>query len=164
MPEYHMRRADKSMADEEEMLALVRSQRLLTIAMCKDGEPYLVTVDYGFDEGARTFLLHCADEGKKLDLLRANPVVWGQVLEDRGYIDGDCDHAYRCVQFRGRAELLADEGAKRDALRLMMRQLESNVSEERWAEFEAKALDKVVVVAVRVEAMTGKRSVPARTG
>jgi len=164
MPEYHMRRADKAMKGEAEMLELVRSQRLLTLAMCADGEPYLVTVDYGFDEGARTFYFHCAREGKKLDILRANPVVWGQVVEDLGYVDGECEHAYRSVHFRGRAEVLADEGAKRDALRLMMRQLESDVSEERWAEFEGKALDKVAVVAIRVETMTGKRSIVARKG
>lgn len=164
MPEYHMRRADKAMRDEHEMLTLIRSQRLLTLAMCADGEPYLVTVDYGFDESARTFYFHCAREGKKLDVLRANPVVWGQVVEDLGYVDGECDHAYRSVHFRGRAEVLSDEVAKRAALRLMMRQLESDVSEDRWAEFEAKALDKVVVVAVHVEAMTGKRSVPAPGG
>jgi nitroimidazol reductase NimA-like FMN-containing flavoprotein (pyridoxamine 5'-phosphate oxidase superfamily) len=155
-----MRRADKAMADEPEMLDLIRSQRLLTCAMCDNGEPYLVTVDYGYDEGARTFYVHCASEGKKLELLRANPIVWGQVVEDLGYIDGECDHAYRSVHFRGRAEVLADEGAKRAALRLMMRQLESGVTDERWAEFEAKPLDEVVVLAIRVEHMTGKRSLP----
>ena len=164
MPEYHMRRADKAMNDTSEMLALIRSQRLLTLAMCADGEPYLVTVDYGFDEAARNFYFHCAREGKKLELLRANPVVWGQVVEDLGYIDGECDHAYRSVHFRGRAELLTDEGAKRAALRLMMRQLESSVSEKRWAEFEGKPLDEVVVVAVHVGTMTGKKSVRAKKG
>jgi len=86
------------------------------------------------------------------------------VVEDLGYIDGECDHAYRSVHFRAAPRCSPDDRAKREALRLMMRQLESGVSEERWAELEGKPLDEVVVVAVRVEGMTGKKSVRARKG
>ena len=41
-------------------------------------------------------------------MLRTNPRVWGQVIEDRGYIAGQCSHAYRSVMFEARAEFVAD--------------------------------------------------------
>ena len=41
-------------------------------------------------------------------MLRANPSVWGQVIEDRGYLPGQCSHAYRSVMFEARAEFVTD--------------------------------------------------------
>ena len=43
------------------------------------------------------------------------PCVWGQVVEDRGYLPGQCSHAYRSVMFEARAEFVADLEEKRRA-------------------------------------------------
>ena len=51
-------------------------------------------------------------------MLRANPRVWGQVIEDRGYLPGQCAHAYRSVMFEARAEFVTDLQEKRRALAL----------------------------------------------
>ena len=50
--------------------------------------------------------------------------MWGQVIENRGYVTGKCDHAYRSVHFAGQVDFLEDDEEKRAALTLMIRQME----------------------------------------
>ena len=115
MTDYHFHHPEKMFTDRAELFEIIAGQRLMTLAMAKDGQPYLITVNYGFDAEANCFYFHCAPEGKKLDYLRANPNVWGQVIENRGYVTGKCDHAYRSVHFAGQVDFLEDEEEKRAA-------------------------------------------------
>jgi len=155
---YHLRRADRAMPSREEMLAVIAGQNHMTLALCKEGEPYLATVSYGFDPAADCFYFHCAPEGKKIDFLRANPIVWGQVMVDDGYLAGKCDHAYRTVQFRGRAEFVADLEEKRSALALMVDQLEPDPAPVKARLLAGERWHKVTLVRVRVLEMSGKRN------
>jgi nitroimidazol reductase NimA-like FMN-containing flavoprotein (pyridoxamine 5'-phosphate oxidase superfamily) len=108
MPEtYHLRRIERDMPDRADQLAVLRTQKYLSLALARDNQPYLVSLNYGFSEAENCFYVHSAPEGRKLDYLRANPRVWGQVIEDRGYLVGQCSHSYRSVMFEARAELEA---------------------------------------------------------
>ncbi len=144
----------------EEQLDLLRSQWVLTIAMCNGDEPYLVTMDYLFVEAEKCFYLHCANEGRKLQILSANPRVWGQIVEDRGYIPGVCSHAYRCVMFQGRVEPVADHQEKRRLLELMIDRFEPDPEPLKQRMLKNPALDRVTVLRVRIEALSGKQSPP----
>jgi len=77
MGEYHMRRRDESITAPSELDGIMRGQRLLTLAMCRDGGPNPVTLDCGYDPSSRCLCFHCARAGKKLGFLRTNPKVWG---------------------------------------------------------------------------------------
>jgi nitroimidazol reductase NimA-like FMN-containing flavoprotein (pyridoxamine 5'-phosphate oxidase superfamily) len=160
MISFHPRRIDKTISDPAEMREVLHGQTYMTLAMCKDGEPYLVTMNYAYDEEAGCLYFHCAAEGKKMEYWRANPVVWGQVLEDRGYLAGQCNYAYRSVHFRGRVELLHDREEKRRALRLMIDTLEPDPAPVRKRYIEGASLDKVVVGRVVIEDMSAKVSPP----
>lgn len=159
---YHLRRAEKAITDPEELLAVIRGQKFLTLALCQDHEPYLVTMNYAYDQEQRCFYFHCARRGKKVDYLRANPTVWGQVLEDRGYLPGQCDHAYRTVQFRGQAEWIENLEEKRHALMLMIDQLEPDPEPVKRAELTQRKLEGVGILKVRVETMSGKQGPVAK--
>ncbi|MCI0497872.1 MAG: pyridoxamine 5'-phosphate oxidase family protein [Thermoplasmata archaeon] len=158
MPEYHMRHPHKAMDSREDIDALLASERLMTIAMCRDGEPYLVTVDYGYDPGERCFYFHCATRGKKMDYLRANPTVWGQVMADDGYVQTECEHRFRSVHFRGRAEVVEDLDEIKKALVVLIDQQEDEpgpVAERLLAKVDPT---KLAVVRIRVDSFTGKRN------
>jgi len=154
---YHPRRRDKNMEDPEDLLSVIRSGKHVTLAMCRDGKPYLATMNYAFDEAARCFYLHCSRKGKKIDYLRANPVVWGQILEDLEYLDGKCDHAYRTVQFLGRVEFVEDPEQRCRALSLMIDQLESDPEPMKKKHVRESDTKGVGILRIRVEAVTGKR-------
>ena len=126
--------------------------------MCRDDEPYLVTVNHAFDASEEAFYFHCASEGKKLEILEENPRVWGQVLVDDGYIQGECNHAFRSVHFEGRAEVVADHAEKVRALTLMIDQLETDPAPVRERTVEAGKIGDVTIVRVRVAAFTGKKT------
>lgn len=158
MTDYHFHHPEKMFTDPAELSEIIAGQRLMTLALVNDGEPYLVTLNYGFDPERRCFYFHGAGEGKKLAYMTAHPRVWGQVIEDRGYITGKCDHAYRSVHFSGEVSLLEDEDEKREALALMIRQLEPDPEPLLQRLLARARLTKTTVGRVQVLAMTGKRN------
>lgn len=153
---YHLRRSEKAITDPTEMWAIIAAQKTMTLALCKANVPYLITVNYGYDQAAGCLYFHCAGEGKKMDYLRANPAVWGQIMEDNGYQDGKCDHAFRSVQFQGHVTFVREVEDKRRALSLMIDFLESDPEAVKARLITPKALEKVIIGRVKVETMTGK--------
>ncbi|NMC05989.1 MAG: hypothetical protein GYA24_12305 [Candidatus Lokiarchaeota archaeon] len=155
---YHPLRSDREITDQAEIDAIIASQRYMTLAMCLDNEPYLVTLSFGYEKEKKCFFFHCATEGKKLDFLRKNPVVWGQIVQDRGYIQGECSHAYSSVEFRGRVSILKDSGEKKQALYHMINQLEVAPDLVKTKQVDGKDLKKVVLCRVNIQAFSGKKA------
>jgi hypothetical protein len=158
MKTYHMRRQELEFKNKKRMREVIASQECMTIAMCKGKEPYLVTVTYSYDARNQSFYFHCAPVGKKIDFLKANPIVWGQILEDLGYVTGKCEHNYRTVMFRGNAGFVTDANEKRRALGLMIDKLEERPSEARKRLITQSSLEKVSIVRVKVLELSGKES------
>lgn len=155
---YHQRRPEKAITQRHELDGIIRSQKTMTLAMCNNNEPYLTTVNYGYDEPEQCFYFHCAPAGKKVDFLKANPQVWGQIVDDQGYLDGQCNHAYRSIQFSGQAELLDDAQERQRAMDLMVDQLESDPVTMKQRLAGPGVLEKAALFRIRIGAMTGKRN------
>jgi len=102
---------------------------------------------------------HCAPMGRKVDYLKANPKVWGQVMRDNGYIQGKCDYAYETVMFSGSAEFVHDLSEKRHALDMMIDKLESARVAMKKRLLTNKKLNEVAVCRIRIEGLSGKESV-----
>jgi nitroimidazol reductase NimA-like FMN-containing flavoprotein (pyridoxamine 5'-phosphate oxidase superfamily) len=162
MDAYHMRRAELAMESEDEMLKVLRGQRYLTLAMCNDDKPYLVTLNYAFDQPLKCFYFHCARGGRKIDILSANPFVWGQVVEDLGYIEGECEYGYRSVMFEGRVTFLDDLSEKRKALEAMIETYEHDAEKAKKQMIEQSSLEKVCIGRIQVLSMSGKESLPKK--
>ncbi|HOU13481.1 MAG TPA: pyridoxamine 5'-phosphate oxidase family protein [Anaerolineae bacterium] len=156
MQTYHLRRSEKEISDPTVMWDIIAGQKYMTLALCKDNVPYLATVNYGYDQAAGCLYFHCAGEGKKMDYLRANPSVWGQIVEDNGYLDGKCDHAFRAVQFQGRVVFVHAVEEKRHALALMIDRLESDPAAVKARLVTDKAAERVTIGKVIIEGMSGK--------
>ena len=154
---YHMRRADKEFTDPEKLHRVLKETSYMTLAMARDGEPYLVSLSHGYDEERNCLYFHCASEGKKLDYMRASPVVWGQIIVDHGYADGECTHRYVTVRFRGRISFIEDPEEKRRALPTMPWQLEPD-AEARERRMDNDGLATTIFGRIDVEHMTGKKT------
>lgn len=109
-----MRRQDKEIKDREAIEAVIRRARVCRIAMCDGDVPYVVPMSFGYRDGC--VWLHCAAEGRKIDILRVN---------DRVCFEVDLDHAtnrgeescgwnlrYRSVIGFGRARIVEEEAGK----------------------------------------------------
>ena len=158
MSSYHLRRAEKEIEAESELLDVIMRNKYLTIAMSKDDLPYLVTLSYGFDADARCFYFHCASEGRKIEYLRANPNVWGQILEDLGYMGGECNHAFRTVQFGGTVSFLEELEEKTHALGLLFDQLEPEPGIMKERLMKPKSIQNLTMGKIDVHALTGKQN------
>jgi len=162
LEEYHLRRKDKAIVDRKRMLDFLEGQKLVTVALSKDGKPYLFTADYGFDRKSKSIFVHCAKKGKKIDYIGANPVVWGQVMEDLGYVQGECDHKYRTVQFNGKAELVTDIEEKRKALNIMIDRLEDEPEKGKRELIDKSGLKNVLIIRIKIVGLSGKESLPKK--
>lgn len=159
MEKYHaLRRKDQEIVDPAELKAILASTPYVTVAMCRGGEPYLVTLSHGYDAGRNAIYFHCAFEGKKIDFLRANDRVWGQALVDRGYVQGKCDHLFTTVQFGGRVRFVEDAEEKRRALAVMIRQLEGEPDKVIAAKVTDKRVAATHIGRIDIEFLSGKRS------
>jgi len=144
------------------MLDFLEGQKLATVALSKDGKPYLFTADYGFDRKSKSIFIHCAKKGKKVDYIESNPVVWGQVMEDLGYVQGECEHKYRTVQFKGKAELVTDLKEKRKALNIMIDRLEDEPEKGKRELIDKSGLKNVLIIRIRIVGLSGKESLPKK--
>ncbi len=115
----------------------------------------------GYDKKQNCLYFHCAAEGKKIDILRKNNLVWGQALLDKGYVHGKCDHLYATTQFKGRVEFITDLAEKKRALTLMIHQLEE---ESQWEQVMTnqlinKAIRDVTIGRIDIDFISGKQAV-----
>ena len=95
----------------DEIDAFLRSQRIARIGCHAAGETYVVPVIYAYDGAA---IVSVTQEGRKIEMLRANPSVCVEVDE----YDADGKGSWRSVIAQGEAQELAGE-AVQDALQLL---------------------------------------------
>jgi nitroimidazol reductase NimA-like FMN-containing flavoprotein (pyridoxamine 5'-phosphate oxidase superfamily) len=126
--------------------------------MCQDNEPYLVTLSHGYDREKHCIYFHCAQEGKKIDILKKNPSVWGQAIVDHGYAEGKCDHLYATAQFQGNVTFVTDFVEKKYALTVMVNQLEPVPSVVIEEQFKETSIQKVNIGRIDISFMSGKRA------
>jgi len=153
-----LRRKEKAITDRNEMLGILEHTQYVTLAMCADNEPYLVTVTHGYNRERNCIYFHCATEGKKIDVLSVNNVVWGQALIDNGYVQGACDHLYATVHFRGRVTFVEDIAEKEHALRIMIHALDDDPSTVIKKQLTPKSVARVNIGRIDIDYMTGKKA------
>ena len=153
-----IRRKEKEISEKNEMLAILENAKYITIAMCADNEPYLVTLSHGYDRERNCIYFHCAREGKKIDILKEQNKVWGQALMDKGYVQGSCDHLYATTQFMGRVTFVENSDEKKHALEIMINALEDDPQKVPDTQLTEKSIEGVQIGRINIEYMSGKKS------
>lgn len=159
-----MRRSDRELKDRNEILEIVMGQNVCTAAFQDTPYPYLVPMNYGAAmEGEQLVLyFHGAKEGKKMELLNANPNVSFSILGDHAAIVNQENPAKSTTRFEsvcgsGRAELV--QGKERAYGFMVLMNHLGKVEEIRFEEsdFTGPAYGAAAVWKVTVETITGKR-------
>lgn len=120
-----MRRIEKEISNREELIGILKSGKYTIISLCKENEPYIITLSYGYDESKHALYFHCAKEGQKIDFIKANPHICGTVIEDNGYEDG-CGQAFRSIVFRGKMVIVEALDEKKKGLDILINHLEKD--------------------------------------
>ena len=153
-----IRRKEKAITDENELKSIILQAEHVTFAMCKDNEPYLVTVSHGYDQEKNCLYFHCAKEGKKIDILHENNLVWGQAMIDKGYAQGQCDHLYATTQFKGRVVFVTDFDEKKQALLNMIFKLDNNPNDVISKQITNKSITNITIGRIDIEHLSGKQA------
>ena len=155
---YHTRRADKEFKDPAKLRMVLKQAKYITLAMCSGDKPYLVSLNHAYDENRDCVYVHCAPEGKKLDILRENPNVWGQAIIDHGFFTGkdDCRQNFVSVMFEGTFNFVTDPKEKLHAF-IKTNEALAAPSESLQKVLDAH-LDRTTVGRITITAMTGKKT------
>lgn len=122
---YHPRRIDREITDPTRIDALIHEGRYCTIALY-DGEPYAVTLSYGYDPSTSRLYFHCAEEGRKIEAITNSPRACASIVLDRGYKHGECAHPYESVVLHGIMRVVQDAEEKLHGLRVLVEHLEDD--------------------------------------
>jgi nitroimidazol reductase NimA-like FMN-containing flavoprotein (pyridoxamine 5'-phosphate oxidase superfamily) len=153
-----VRRKDKEISDVNEMKRILKTAKYVTIAMCLKNKPYLATLSQGYDQERNCIYFHCAAEGKKIDILKANNRIWGQALIDQGYVQGSCDHLYATTQFAGKVTFVEDVAEKEHALKVMIESLDDSPEELIKKQLLPQSVQKVRIGRIDINYMSGKKA------
>jgi uncharacterized protein len=151
---FHVRRKDREITQSSEMLQVLKNTKYVTIALCMEGEPYLVALSHGYDQTRNCLYFHCASEGKKLIYAKANPKVWGQAVLDFG-VTQECDYDYSSVHFSGNLSLITDLNEKKHALEVLIRQVSLD-PETKLAKIKPEKLESTTMGRIDINYMSGK--------
>lgn len=151
-----MRRKDREILDMNEILEIMRKCDVCRIALFDEEYPYIIPMNFGleYNNSKITIYLHCANEGKKLELIKRNNKVCFEMDCSHKLIQGnescDCTMEYESVIGNGSIEIMKDN--KEKALTALMK----NYSKEETFHFSDKMLQVTTTLMITVENITAK--------
>lgn len=127
MNKYHLtNRPNREITEKGKIHSIIRNGKFITVAMCRNAEPYIVTLSYGYDKVNQTLYFHSSTKGLKLDFLNANKNVCATIIEDGGYVKNECAHEYTSVVLFGTMEVVYDLEEKKRGMQVLLNHLEEN--------------------------------------
>ena len=159
-----MTKRERQITEEHQIRNILDTAKVLRLGLAVDNEPYVVPMNYGYtmEDGKLVLYLHSAVQGKKLDMIRANPKVFFEMDCDLVPFEGEkpCQYglAYSSVMGRGTARLVEDVEEKIRAMAILMKtQTGKDFS------FNDKLVSIVTVIRIDVAEYTAKhRPIPER--
>lgn len=118
-------------------------------------EPYVVPMNFGYHH--QTLFFHGDQHGKKMNILRENPMVSVSMSTDHRLFNQNQDVAcsygmeYSSVVLSGKIEFVEDIGEKEQALQIIMQQYTNHP-----ITFNGPAVQNVAVFKLTIEKMRGK--------
>ena len=159
-----MTKRERQITDHNQIMNILDTAKVLHLGLAVENEPYVVPMNYGYtmEEGKLVLYLHSALQGKKLDMVRANPRVFFEMDCDLTPFEGKvaCQYglAYSSVMGRGSARIVEDVEEKKKAMSVLMKtQTGKDFS------FEDKLVSIVSVIRIDVSEYTAKhRPIPEK--
>ena len=122
-----MTKRERQVTDPAEIRHILDTGKVLHLGLSVNDEPYVVPMNYGYtlEVGKLVIYLHSAVQGKKLDMVQANPKVFFSIDCDRMPFEGrvPCQYGmvYSSIMGRGTATLVEDPEAKMEAMSIFMK-------------------------------------------
>ncbi|MCB2227487.1 MAG: pyridoxamine 5'-phosphate oxidase family protein [Desulfarculaceae bacterium] len=153
-----MRRAPRKekmhITDEALVMGILERGNLLSLALCSDGQPYVVPMNYGLHDGR--IYMHTGVKGLKMEILAANPRVSFTVMEGVEFVKAEqpCewDTRYRSVVGLGACRVVEDQAEKLAGLEAIAKHCGHGAGEQMLPE----KVRMVAVLAIEIYHLAGK--------
>jgi hypothetical protein len=153
-PHGPLRRKEREITDRAEIDAILRSAKVMRLALADNNIPFVVPVFFAYD--GRAVYFHSARMGTKIDIMQRNPNVCFEVSVDQSVIESDraCDFEakHRTVIGFGKVTFLADDAAKIQALNGIVARFS-----DKTFEYPPVNLDHTAVIRIDIESIKGKK-------
>ena len=143
--------------EPQQIRHILDTGKVLHLGLAVDDEPYVVPMNYGYalEDEKLTVYLHSAVQGKKLDMIRANPNVFFEIDCDLMPFEGrvPCQYGlvYSSVMGRGKATIVEDVEEKKRAMSILMK-----TQTGKDFTFEDRLVTIVAVIRIDVSEYTAK--------
>ncbi len=153
-----MNKTEKEITNKDDFTEILKQGKFTTIALCRNNEPYIVTMNYGFDESKNALYFHCSQKGLKIDFINENSIVCATVIDDKGYKMGECDHGFQSIVFWGKLEIVENLDEKKHALNVLLNHLEDNPEPIKERNLKQdKIYEKLCILRLKIIEITGKK-------
>ena len=155
-----MRRHDREITEGADILTILDKCRIIRIGLCDHGRAYIVPMNFAYEtaDGKLYIYLHCAHEGRKMDIISRNNKVCFEADRSHEKFEGDlpCSwtEKYESVMGEGEIEIVNRDTQKVRVLDVFMKRY-GFAGKPQYSE---AALAAVTILRVNVTAMTGKRN------
>ena len=158
MAKYHMHRKEREITDRDELVRIIKKGRYAVLSMCRENEPYIVALSYGYDSTENVLYCHSSLKGLKLEFIEANPRVCAMIIDDGEYKSGECSHEYSSVVIWGEMSIVKDPVQKKHGMDIILKHLEDDPGLIRDKHLNNDLVfEKLAVLKLEVAEMTGKR-------
>ena len=150
-----VRKIKNEISLEEAKVVLRNNKRAAFSVNGDDGYPYVIPINFYYDEAEHRIYFHSAKKGYKIDSIKVSDKVCFTTWDNGHLEEGDwAYHVSSCVVF-GRAKLIEDRQITEDKVRkfaLKYYPTAENVEEEIQA-----GIQGVQLIAIEIEHISGKR-------
>lgn len=153
-----MRKREREVSDIIEIEAIISKADVCRIAFAEGNIPYIVTMNFGYTGGnEKRFYFHCANEGRKLDMIRKNNYVCFEMDTDHLLIEGNgaCEFAmkYKSIIGYGYISIVKEKEEKIAALNNIM----FHYTQRTGFGYDERMVEKTTILRLDVQEITGKR-------
>lgn len=153
-----MKKSNQEIKDKAILEEILSASEVCRLGFMDKNRPYILPFNYGYQDGY--IYIHCANEGKKIDLIKQNNHVCIEIEQSSKIekYEKACKWTtrYRSLIGYGTVEIITDHDQKRQGLDIIMRHNGANTSHN--LSYERKLIDSMSVLKVEITEMTGKQS------
>lgn len=153
-----MRRNDRELNDVSDLESIISRSDVCRVAFADNDIPYIVTMNFGYSGGDHPcFYFHCANEGRKLDMMRKNNLVCFELDTDHKIYEGEngCDWGmkFSSVIGYGKLSILQERESRINGMDNIM----SHYSDKKGFSYDERVLGNTTILRLDIEEMSGKR-------
>ncbi|HAN17555.1 MAG: hypothetical protein A2X13_03065 [Bacteroidetes bacterium GWC2_33_15] len=155
-----MRRSDREISNQTDIETIIKKADVCRIALIDREMPYIVALNFGYKNGNPAVLyFHCANTGRKIDIIKKNNTVCFQMDVDHELITAEraCGFSmkYKSIVGYGKIYKVDDINEKMEGLNCIMNQYAGKSN----FEFDSKILNVTTILRLEIRGITAKQKI-----